>query len=218
MVNQLRYSFQQTKLYFQGGSYPNCTATNREVARPRSTFGNHDDSPPGVHLVFPQGRTVKVTQVQGQRDLDAAATTPCSLAVSTAIRNSPNVGLFYYNGQLNYQNLSDFIQNGSSGDAYGIFANGNPVIPFTENDYALYLQGRLESLSHLTAHIGTRWEYFGQAVNRLHSENRRARKQSRHRDLVYRASSLRPELRPRYRTSIRASSQRLGFAWNSNVR
>ena len=48
LVNQLRYSFQQTKLYFQGGSYPNCTATNLGGCPSQVNFvGTNDDSPFG---------------------------------------------------------------------------------------------------------------------------------------------------------------------------
>jgi outer membrane receptor protein involved in Fe transport len=213
LVNQLRYSFQQTKLYFQGGSYPNCAATNLGGCPSQVNFlGTNDDSPFGVYLVFPQGRTVKVTQVQDNATWTRGHHT-LLFGGEYGYQNSPNVGLFYYNGQLNYQNLSDFIQNGSSGDAYGIFANGNPVIPFTENDYALYLQDDWKVSPTFTAHIGMRWEYFGQAVNRLHSETV-ARESNPSTAIWSTELPLSARTTPEIQNFYKGFQPRLGFAWN----
>ena len=78
--------------------------------------------------------------------------------------------MFYYNGNLNYQTFNDFLQQGSSGNAFALLANGPAVTPFTEIDAAGYVQDDWKVTPSFTAHLGLRWEFFSQAVNLLHSE------------------------------------------------
>ncbi len=214
-VDQLRYSFQETKGYFQGGSFPNCTAINIAACPAQLTFfGPNDDLQFGENLVFPQGRTVKVTQIQNN-----ATWTHGNHSVVFGgefdYQNSPNQGLFYYNGTLNYLNFSDYLQNGTSGQAFTNIADGNPVIPFTEPDAAGYVQDDWKIRPSFTAHIGLRWEYFGQALNKLHDETV-ARESSAATAFWDPALPLSARTVASTDEFFKGFEPRLGFAWNPN--
>ena len=64
--------------------------------------------------------------------------------------------------------------NGLTGFLEGIgelgLAEGNPTIPFKENDFDLYFQDNFKLTQHLTLNLGIRYEFFGQAINFLHNE------------------------------------------------
>ncbi len=172
LVDQLRYSFQDSKVYFEGGAYPNCVATDYGACPAQVNFiGTNDDLDFGGDVLFPQGRTVKVTQVQNNATWMRGKQT-LLLGGEFDYLNSPNAGLYFYNGELDFGTLSNLVQNGPGGftSAYAVLANGSPVIPFTEPDVALYFQDDLKALPTLTLHLGVRWEFFGQAVNKLHDE------------------------------------------------
>ena len=134
-VDQLRYSFQQAKSYFQGGSYPNCTTTNDAACPAQISFlGGNNDLGFGVDAAFPQGRTVKVTQIQNNATWTHGNHT-ILFGGEFDYQNSPIAGLFYYNGNLNYQTFSDFAQNGASGQAYALTCR-------RESDHSIYRAGR----------------------------------------------------------------------------
>lgn len=172
LVDQLRYSFQEAKVYFEGGAYPNCVATSIQDCPAQVNFiGANNDSDFGGDVLFPQGRTVKVTQVQNNATWTHGRQTVL-FGGEFDYQNSPNVGLFFYNGEPNYGTFSNLLQNGpgSFSTAYSVLADGNPVIPFTEPDVALYLEDDWKATPDLTLNLGLRWEFFSQAVNKLHQE------------------------------------------------
>lgn len=172
LIDQVRYSFQESKVFFQGGAFPNCVATNLGGCPAQVNFiGSNNDSPFGGDVLFPQGRTVKVTQVQNNATWTHGRQT-LLFGGEFDYQNSPNAGLFFYNGEPNYGTLSNFLQNGPGGSqtAYTILADGSPIIPFTEPDVAAYLQDDWKVTPELTLHLGVRWEFFSQAVNKLHDE------------------------------------------------
>ncbi len=172
LIDQLRYSFQESKVYFQGGAYPNCVTTNFGGCTGVVNFiGTNDDQNFGGDVVFPQGRTIKVTQVQNNATWTRGAQT-FLFGGEFDYQNSPDASLYFYNGELNFGTLSNLLQNGPGGQqtAYSILANGNPTIPFTEPDVAAYFQDDWKTTPTLTLHLGVRWEFFGQAVNKLHEE------------------------------------------------
>jgi outer membrane receptor protein involved in Fe transport len=169
-LDQLRYSFQQSKGFYQGGSYPDCVSTQIGNCPTQVSFlGGNNDVGFGVNLVFPQGNTVKVTQVQNNAIWTGGKHTVL-FGGELDYQNSPFYGLFFYNGQLNYETFNDFLQQGTSGNAYALFANGPAVAPFTEVDAAGYVQDDWKVTPSFTAHLGLRWEFFSQAVNLLHRQ------------------------------------------------
>lgn len=173
-LDQLRYSFQEAKQYFQGGAYPNCVATNFGACPAEVDFaGSNDDLNFGGDVDFPQGRTIKITQVQNNASWAHGAQT-LLFGGEFDYQNSPNAGLFYYNGLPVYGELSNLLgtPDSSLGGAPGIsyLANGNVVIPFTEPDVAAYFQDDWKVSPTFTLHLGVRWEFFSQAVNKLHEE------------------------------------------------
>lgn len=165
-VDQLRYSFQQLKLHFQGGAYPDCTSTSITSCPTFIDFtGSNQDESLGVNPAFPQGRTVKVTQIQNNATWTRGNHT-ILFGGEFDYQNSPNVFLPNYNGVYEYSNFSSFVSD--SGGL--VLADGNPVIAFTEPDAAAYVQDDWKATPSLTLHFGLRWEFFGQAVNELHNE------------------------------------------------
>ncbi len=167
-TDQLRYSFLQSKVDFQGGSNPACTTTNLTACSAQVVFiGSTNDSGFGLSAGDPQGRTIKITQVQNNAHW-AHGNHNVAFGGEWDYQNSPNVFLPTYNGVLLYSNLNAMLHD-SSGTGMVEMANGSPVVPFTENDAALYAQDDWRIRSSLTLNLGLRWEYFGQAVNELHA-------------------------------------------------
>ena len=164
-VDQLRYSFQQTKLFFQGGGDPACTSTNFTACPSNLSLGGGFESF-GYATNIPQGRTVKVNQVQ-----DNANWTHGSHSIAFGgeydYQNSPNVFLPDYNGGFQYANFNSFLQDKGNLN----LGNGNPVAPFKETDVAAYFQDDWRIRNDLTLNLGMRWEFFGQAVNLLNKES-----------------------------------------------
>ncbi len=175
LVDQLRYSFQEAKVYFEGGAYPNCVATDFGACPAQVYFsGTNNDSDFGGDANFPQGRTVKVTQVQDNATWTHGRQT-LVFGGEFDYQNSPNAGIFYYNGFPILGTFSNLLGTqdaslppGAAG--YSYLANGNVVIPFTEPDLAAYFQDDWKALPTLTLHLGVRWEFFSDAVNKLHDE------------------------------------------------
>jgi Carboxypeptidase regulatory-like domain/TonB dependent receptor len=163
-VNQIRYSFQQARILFQGGAQPECTVNtptkcNSSIALGTGYLGY------GYSSSFPQGRTVKVTQVQDNATWTHAHHT-FSFGGEWSYQNSPNPFLPNYNGTFSASSLGGFL----SGSGKLSLADGPYTIHFTEPDAAAYLQDDWRVTPDLTLNLGLRWEFFGQAINLLHDE------------------------------------------------
>jgi hypothetical protein len=180
VVDQLRYGFQESKVPYEGGAFPNCVNTNFGACPAQMVFnGLNDDLTFGGDVDFPQGRVTKVTQVQNNATWTHGAQT-FLFGGEFDYQNTPITGIFYFNGQGDYGTLSNLLgtnnpeleaETGVSGvSSYAELANGNITTPYTEPDVAGYFQDDWKALPTLTFHLGVRWEFFGQAVNTLHNE------------------------------------------------
>ena len=216
-IDQLRYSFQEAKSYFEGGAYPNCIATNFGACPAEVNFiGTNNDLNFGGDILFPQGRTVKITQVQDNATWTRGSQT-LLFGGEFDYQNSPNALLYYYNGELDLGTLSNVLQNGPGGpaSAFALLANGSPVIPFSEPDLAAYVQGDWKATPTLTLHLGMRWEFFGQAVNKLHDETV-ARESNPSAALWPTSLPLADRTTSTANQSYKNIEPRIGLAWNPN--
>jgi hypothetical protein len=180
-VDQLRYGFQEAKVPFEGGAFPNCVITNFGACPAQMIFtGNNDDLSFGGDADFPQGRVVKVTQVQNNATWTHGRQT-LLFGGEFDYQNTPITGIFYYNGEPLYGTLSNLLGTPDANlitdfglppdtSSYSQLANGNLSIPFKEPDVAAYFQDDWKASPTLTLHLGVRWEFFGQATNTLHNE------------------------------------------------
>ncbi len=162
-VNQLRYSFQQSKLFFQGGTQPNCVSTS--LSSCTTSVGISGSLGYGYATNLPQGRTVKVTQVQDNANWTHGAHS-VSFGGDFTEQNSPNVFLPNYNGGFSYSSFSNYLQDVGT----LTIGDGSPVIPFKEPDFGLYIQDDWKVAPSLTLNLGFRYEFFDQAVNTLNAE------------------------------------------------
>ncbi|QNI34090.1 carboxypeptidase regulatory-like domain-containing protein [Alloacidobacterium dinghuense] len=176
-VDQLRYSFQQTRAYLEGGAYPSCSASDVVDCPSDVVFTGSSDLSFGYtqNPQIPQGRIVKVTQVQNNATWSHGNHT-LLLGGEIDYQNSPSAYLPSYGGTFVFNTLSNFLANGplagqTAQNASTLsLADGNYTTKFTELDAAGYIQDDWRVTPSFTAHIGMRWEYFSQPYNTLHNE------------------------------------------------
>lgn len=163
-VDQIRYSFQQSKVFFEGGTaHPDCVTTNFASCPAFLDFRAGTYVSFGENADFPQGRTVKVTQIQNNATW-VHGDHSFVFGGEFDYQNTPNTFLAYYNPLLAYFTFNDFIADSGVSE----LADGNPTVPFTEPDAAAYIQDDWKITPTFTAHIGLRWEFYAQATNKLH--------------------------------------------------
>jgi len=225
LVNQVRYSYQQTALNFQSGGQANCTVTTPEKCTATMAINGHTfvDGASYGFLGFgyatniPQGRTVKVTQVQDNLTLTKGKQT-ILMGGEWDYQNSPNPFLPDYNGAFSFSSISSLHLTGFDTFMHGrgslTLGNGNGfTTKFTEPDAAAYFQDDWKVIPSLTLNLGVRWEFFGQAVNLLHDQTVKRESSS---STAFWDMSL-----PLYIRTVNATPQhwkqfqpRLGFAYN----
>jgi len=214
LVDQIRYSYQESKVFFEGGSDPNCTSSNfSECAADLIFIGGTNDASFGLNGAFPEGRTVKVTQVQDNATWTKGSNT-ILMGGEFDYQNSPNIFLPNFNGAFLYNNLSDFL-NDPIGTGQLDLTNGNPVIPFTENDFALYVQDDWKVSSNFTASLGLRYEFFGQAVNELNKIS--VAQQTGSAPFWSTALPLSATTFPKSNSQWKNIEPRVGFNWNPSA-
>lgn len=175
-LDQLRYSFQQSTLEFDGGGFANCVITNfascpSSVAINGALSSGANFTSLGLASNLPQGRIVKEGQVQNNATW-TFRNHSITFGGEFDYYNSPNVFLPGASGSFAFDNLNDFLAGGCGGNACNVsLAIGNPTIPFKENDYALYFQDDWKVSSSLTLNLGLRYEFFQQAINLLSRES-----------------------------------------------
>ncbi len=192
ITNQLRYAFQQSSIGFYGGGIPGCTISIQgpcssavTLGAPLTTYG-YD-----LGGFFPQGRFVKVNQFQDNASWTKGRHT-LLIGGEFDYQDSPWGWLPNDEGAFNFSplagvnaanpngipfNLGDCgasCDNGLTGFLEGIgelgLAEGNPTIPFKENDFDLYFQDYFKITQRLTLNLGLRYEFYGQAIDYLHNE------------------------------------------------
>ena len=170
-VNQLRYSFQQSRVLFQSGSVPGCTVNSPgSCYAPVSISGSLPD---GASILgygytssaLPQGRTVKNTQVQDNATWTRGRHN-VSFGGEWSFQNSPNPFLPNFYGSFNFGSLDSFLNQSGTLN----LADGDFTLHFTEPDAAAYIQDDWKVTPDLTLNLGLRWEFFGQAIQILHGE------------------------------------------------
>lgn len=184
IVDQLRYSFQQTTLAFDAGGVPSCTITSFTSCPSLVSLGAGLEEY-GYPSNMPQGRVVKVTQIQDNATWNAGRHS-IVFGGEFDYQNSPSVFLPNSNGGFSFANGSTTIPfrnvasnaalaNGITGMLEGIteaaLTAGNPTDQFREPDYALYFQDDWKVFSDLTLNLGVRYEFFSQSINLLHNES-----------------------------------------------
>ncbi|MBW4027208.1 MAG: TonB-dependent receptor [Acidobacteria bacterium] len=206
-VNQIRYSFQQTKLFFQSGAQANCTVNTPGACTSSISLG----SPflgYGYPNNLPQGRVVKNTQVQDNATWIRGNHT-LYFGGEWDYQNSPNGFLPNYNGTYKFGSFSKFLQQ--SGTVQ--LSNGNYNLHFTEPDAAGYIQDVWRVSPALTLNTGLRWEFFGQAVNLLHDET--VARESNPATAFWDTSlPLSERTFPSVAENYKNFQPRFGFAWN----
>ncbi len=228
VVNQLRYSYQTTTVDFQAGALPNCTVNTPEECTSSIGIGGSfkvtlPDGQPGTigNIGFgyanniPQGRTVKVTQVQDNITWSKGKQT-ILIGGEFDYQNSPNPFLPNWNGTFNFGSFSNFLAGTAPDTGTSVLSLSNSngfVTKFTEPDAAGYFQDDYKITPSLTLNMGLRWEFFGQAINTLHNETL-----SRESDpkTAFWDPSLPQYIRviPAVPDSWRQFQPRLGFAYN----
>jgi hypothetical protein len=178
VVNQLRYSFQQARITFDGGGFASCTVSSLNgcpSSLSLSTSSAYKLGPAGVSTTgvsltsfglstsYPQGRIVKDTQVQDNLNLNFGKHT-ITIGGSFEYQNSPNVFLPNISGGFTFNGFDGLLTDTAT---LGLAA-GNANIHFTEPDWAAYFQDDWKVSPELTLNLGMRWEYFSQSINLLH--------------------------------------------------
>ncbi|HSB74565.1 MAG TPA: hypothetical protein VLC12_02895, partial [Terriglobales bacterium] len=167
MLNQVRFSYSRAGFGFEGGGFPNCTRANLTDCPPQIFMLSPNDLGFGQYLVFPQGRTINVYQLQDNASWVRGAHV-MHFGGEYNKQRSPNVGLFYVNGFFVYPDFNSLVNNTP---LFSQVAYGPPVLRFKENDMAFYFQDDWRVKSNLTLNLGLRWEYYQQASNLLHDQS-----------------------------------------------
>ncbi|MBB6145618.1 hypothetical protein HNQ77_003579 [Silvibacterium bohemicum] len=215
-VDQLRYSFQQATGAFDGGGFSNCTISAPNVCPAQVTINSGFESL-GLNTDFPQGRVVKVTQVQ-----DNAIWTHGRHIIlfggEVDYQNSPQVGLFNYGGVYTFNDFSNFISQAPGAgqpisNAQVALADGDFTTKYKETDVATYIQDDWKVSPTFTAHIGLRWEYFSPSFNVLHDES--VARESNPATAFWSPSlPLADRTFPAIQQYVKGFEPRLGFSWN----
>ncbi len=215
-VDQLRYSFQQATIAFDGGSDPACTIANPTVCPPQVIFNDTSEGF-GLNTAFPQGRVVKVTQVQNNATWTHGNQT-ILFGGEVDYQNTPTTGLFNYNGTFSFGTFSNFIQDapgaGNPATSAALFlSNGDVTVKFKETDIAGYIEDDWKLTPTLTANIGLRWEYFSPFSNVYHDQTV-ARESNPATAFWDPTLPLADRTFPKVNQFFKGFEPRLGFAWN----
>lgn len=213
LVNQLRYGFQQAKVFFTPGALTSCTVNNLLACPASVTFSGGNTQSFGLDGAFPQGRTVKVNQVQDNANF-IHGNHSITFGGEFEKQNSPNVGLSNYNGAYTFGTFNTFLQGGSAAqNDFLTLADGNPVLPFSEPDVDGFIQDDWKVRPDLTLNLGLRYEWYSQSVNLLHDETV-ARETNSATAFWDMSLPLSQRTFPSIPQDYKKIQPRFGFAWN----
>jgi hypothetical protein len=223
-VDQLRYSFQQATLAFDAGGDPTCTISSFNSCP--SSVGIGTFAGFGYNPAIPQGRVVKVSQVQDNGTWNHGRQT-ILMGGEFDYQNSPNVFLPNAAGSFNFapgaagipfRNVSSntALNNGLTGLLEGITATqltaGKTTDHFTEPDYALYFQDDWKVMHNLTLNLGLRYEFFSQGINSIHDQT--VAQQTGPNPFWNTSLPLSATTFPKIASSFRNVEPRIGFAYS----
>ena len=227
LTNQIRYSFQQSTLTFDGGGFSSCTITNLSACP--SSFGidgttlavvNPGPTDPtsvstgtfGLATNLPQGRIVKDHQVQDNLNYVLGRHT-IAVGLSYEFQNSPNVFLPTISGGYTFTGLNGMLQS----QGLLSLAAGDANIHFTEPDWAAYFQDDWKISPSITVNVGVRWEYFQSSINLLNQVS--LKNQTGPNPLWNTALPQSVTVFPKVNEDYRHFEPRVGFAYNpSNLK
>lgn len=163
MVNEARFSYGRVNVEFGGNSIGNTVPTQQNIgnALARISFSDPSLLAFGPLTSAPQGRIVNTYQFQdnwsflkGRHQIRAG--------VNFTRQRSPNYFLPNFNGSFRFSDWSAFAQNVPNRVQ---IANGDPYLPFVENDTFLYVGDDFKLTPNLTLNLGLTWSYYGQPAN-----------------------------------------------------
>jgi hypothetical protein len=192
IINQARYAFQQSVIGFYGGAISSCTISIQSTCSSFVTMGGALASYGYAFAgVLPQGRFVKVNQVQDNATWTAGRHS-IQFGGEFDYQDSPWGWLPFDEGNFNFTpgaainaanpkgvpfnlgSCGSACDNGLTGFLEGIgqltLAEGSPTIPFKEKDFDLYFQDNFKITKNFMLNLGLRYEFFGQAINFLSNE------------------------------------------------
>jgi hypothetical protein len=169
-VNQVRFSFSRSSVFFQEQSFPTCNSnTPSDCPTDALLIGSaaQDSVSFGVAAGFPQGRIINVYQLQDNASM-LKGHHAIKFGGEVDQQRSPNVFLPVNNGLFVFPSFSDLVANNP---AETQIALGSPTLPFSEWDLGLYVQDDWKVKSNLTLNLGMRWDWYQQAINLLHQRS-----------------------------------------------
>lgn len=211
-VNQLRYSFQQTKINLEGGAIQDCLVTDpsdcpAQIIINGSVRGSKV-SGYGYLNYYPQGRTMKINQIQDNMTWTRGNHT-LAYGIEYDYQNSPNTALPYYDGSFSFSSFNNFLNN--TGGTLRI-ADGDLVKRFTEQDAAAYFSDDYRILPSFTFSLGLRWEFFEDPINILHDST--VKREIGSSPLWSTTFPLSQRTFPAVNNYYKNFEPRIGFAWS----
>jgi Carboxypeptidase regulatory-like domain/TonB dependent receptor/TonB-dependent Receptor Plug Domain len=213
-VNQVRFSFSRSSVFFQEQSFPTCNSNSpTDCPTDVALIGAaaQDSVSFGVAAGFPQGRIINVYQLQDNASM-LRGHHSIKFGGEFDQQRSPNVFLPENNGLFVFSSFSDLIADNPLETQIAL---GSPILPFSEYDLGLYVQDDWKVKSNLTLNLGMRWDWYQQAINLLHQ--RSVAQQTGPLPLWSTALPLNQTTVPSVPNQLRNFAPVLGFAWTPRI-
>ncbi len=213
-VNQVRFSFSRSSVFFQEQSFPGCNS-NAPTACPADMLligsAKQDSVSFGVFPGFPEGRIINVYQLQDNASM-LKGKHSLKFGAEVDQQRSPNVYLPGNNGIFLFTSYSDMIANNPFGTEIAL---GSPILPFSEWDLGFYVQDDWRVKSNLTLNLGMRWDWFQQAINLLRDQS--VKQQTGPNPLWSTSLPLSQTTVPSVPEALKNFAPVVGFAWTPHI-